>query len=73
MLLSFFLFEVAKEYVIQVGLSLLLQRLDEEVLVVDHELLQLLIIKALVLELALVHFAHTSPMEILARELAEVV
>ena len=73
MLLSILFFQISQEDVIQVGLPFLLQCLDEEVLIIDHELLQLLLIKAFVLEFALVHFAHTSPMEILAGELAEVV
>ena len=73
LLLLLLLLEVAYEDVVQVRLPLLLQCLHEEVLVVDHELLQLLIVEALMLELALMHFAHASPVEVLAGELAEVV
>ena len=73
LLLLLLLLEVAYEDIVQVGRTLLLQCLHEEVLVIDHELLQLLIVEALMLELALVHFAHASPVEILAGELAEIV
>ena len=72
-MLLLLLLEVAYEDIVQVGRTLLLQCLHEEVLVIDHELLQLLIVEALMLELALVHFAHASPVEILAGELAEIV
>lgn len=72
-MLALFLLQVVEEYFSQVRLASFLKRFEQEVLVINHELLQLLLVKPLVLKLALVNFAHASAVQVLAREKAEVV
>jgi hypothetical protein len=73
LLFSLFLLQIVQEDFSQVCLASLLKHILEEVLVLDHELLKLQLIKPLMLELALVHFAHTRTVEIFAREKTEIV
>lgn len=72
-MLALFLLQVVEEYFSQVRLASFLKRFEQEVLVINHELLQLLLVKPLVLKLALVNFAHACAVQVLAREKAEVV
>ena len=50
-----------------------LQRLKQEILIIDHKLLDLSLVQPLVLELALVDFADASAVQILAGEAGEIV
>lgn len=72
-LLALLLLQVANEVVVEVCLAGLLQRLEQEVLILDHELLYLGFIEALMLELALVDLADAGAVEVLAGEAGEVV
>ena len=72
-MLALLLLQVVEENFSQVRLAGFLKRFEQEVLVIDHELLQLLLVEPLVLELALVDFAHASAVQVLAGEEAEVV
>ena len=73
LLLPFFLFQVADEVVVQVRLAGFLQRFKQEILIIDHEFLDLGLVQPLMLELALVDFADSSAVQILAREASEIV
>ena len=73
LLLPFFLFQVADEVVIQVRLAGFLQCFEQEVLILDHELLDLSLVQPLMLELALVDFADASAVQILAGKAGEIV
>ena len=72
-MLPLLLLQVVEEDFAQVRLPGLLQRLEQEVLIIDHELLQLLLVEPLVLELALVDLAHARAVQVLAGKEAEVV
>ena len=73
LMLALLLLQVVEENFSQVRLASFLKRFEQEVLVIHHELLQLLLVEPLVLELALVDFAHASAVQVLAGEEAEVV
>jgi len=65
--------QVVQKDLPQVGLARFLQLLHEEVFVVDHESLKLVLVQPLMLEFALVHFANARTVEVLAWEEAEIV
>ena len=72
-LFPLFLFQVADKVVIQVRLACFLQCFEQEILIIDHELLDLSLVQPLMLELALVDFADASAVQILAGEAGEIV
>ena len=55
---SLFIFQIVEEDFSQVCLARLLQRLHQEVFIINHEPLQLLLVKPFMLKFALIDFAH---------------
>ena len=72
-LLLFFRLQISYEVVVQVRLPCLLKYFHQEILVLRHELLNLVFVQALVLKLAAVDLAYARPVQVLAGKLGEVV